>query len=112
STGGSTEVATASEAVSRSQQAEGGDSGGAVTAARGGRGRGNGTTCAPAISTAAKRITSVASVFTVAISAGIATLWRPIGAENSVAVQKSASFFAASPKCGFLNQSHTKSICC
>ena len=30
----------------------------------------------------------------------------------SVAVQKSASFLAASPKCGLLNQSHTRSINC
>ena len=30
----------------------------------------------------------------------------------SVAVQKSASILAASPKCGLLNQSHTRSISC
>ena len=36
----------------------------------------------------------------------------PAGSLPSVAVQKSASLLAASPKCGRLNQSHTRSISC
>src|SRR5262245_52186728 len=36
----------------------------------------------------------------------------PAGSLPSVAVQKSASLLAASPKCGLLNQSHTRSLSC